>query len=190
MTGKGTEKRTAVLEAALDLFVERGFHGAPTSLIAQRAGVGVGTIYRYFPSKEELIHCVYSEVHLRFHKRLSERLEDGAPLKDRLTALLDRLLFVFIDLPRDFRFLEQYHYSPFADAQRTELPAEEQSDLSKLLTEGREDGLFRDGPLPVLQAIALGPIIALAKEHIAGRLAVDEPTSRLATQACWEALLK
>lgn len=184
------EKREAVMEAALDLFVERGFHGAPTSLIADRAGVGVGTIYRYFKSKEELIHCLFNELHLRFHRRFPEQFEEGAPLQERLTLLLGRLLLVFIDSPREFRYLEQYHYSPFADLERPEIPSEEQSAISRVLKEGRDTGLFREGPLPVLQAIALGPIISLAKEHIAGRLTVDETTSRLATGACWEALLK
>jgi len=138
--GKGIEKRAAVLEAALDLFVERGFHGAPTSLIAQQAGVGVGTIYRYFPSKEELVHSIYNEVHLRFHKRFSERPQEGSSLKDRLTILLELLLAAFINSPRDFRFLEQYHYSPFADTDRSELPAEEQNILNKLLAEGKDAG--------------------------------------------------
>jgi AcrR family transcriptional regulator len=55
MTSEKTDKRAALLEAALELFAENGFHGAPTSLIAERAGVGVGTIYRYFKDKDELI---------------------------------------------------------------------------------------------------------------------------------------
>ncbi|MCJ7500817.1 TetR/AcrR family transcriptional regulator, partial [bacterium] len=62
MSRSGEDKRQAIMEAALDLFVELGFHGAPTSLIAKRAGVGVGTIYRYFQSKEELIHRIYDDL--------------------------------------------------------------------------------------------------------------------------------
>jgi len=178
------------MEAALDLFVERGFHGAPTSLIAQRAGVGVGTIYRYFPSKEELIHNVFGEVQFRFHKRLSRSDVEGAPLQERFTLLLGRLLAAFISSPRDFRFLEQYHYSPFADVDRPEVPALEENPLVRLLREGRDAGLFKVTPLPILQAIALGPAVALAKEHIAGRLSVNKNTSRLAARACWDALLR
>ena len=46
------DKREAVLGAALELFVERGFHGTTVPEIAERAGVGAGTIYRHFASKE------------------------------------------------------------------------------------------------------------------------------------------
>lgn len=184
------EKREAVVEAALDMFAERGFHGAPTSLIAERAGVGVGTIYRYFRNKEELIHCVFDEMHQRFHQRFPESLGEDVSLQERLTLLLGQLLAIFIESPREFRYLEQYHYSPFADLERPEIPPEEHNAIGKLLGEGRDAGLFREGPLPVLQAVALGPIISLAKEHIAGRLTVDETTVQLAAEACWEALLK
>jgi len=180
----------AVLEAALELFVERGFHGAPTSLIAQRAGVGVGTIYRYFSSKDELIHAIYHELHARFHRQFVADLEKGGSLRERVTRVLERLLDIFIRSPREFRFLEQYHYSPFVDDRRPEIPVEEHYTLRDLLEEGRTDGIFRDGSLEVLQAVALGPIISLAKEHIAGRLTVDRSTVGLATGACWEALLR
>jgi AcrR family transcriptional regulator len=43
-----------ILDAALSVFAEKGFAGARLEDVAQRAGVTKGTIYRYFPSKEEL----------------------------------------------------------------------------------------------------------------------------------------
>src|ERR1035437_2808422 len=42
------DKREAILGAALELFAERGFHGTAVPQIADKAGVGAGTIYRYF----------------------------------------------------------------------------------------------------------------------------------------------
>lgn len=189
-TRQSSDKRKAVIDAALDLFVERGFHGAPTSLIAERAGVGVGTIYRYFPSKETLIHSIFEGVHQRFHEKFSDLLKDSSPLEVRLPRFLGRLLTTFIESPRDFRYLEQYHYSPFADLKQSEFPDEEHSALRMLLKEGRDSGLFKNAPLPVLQAIAMGPVVSLVKEHIAGHLVVDDAIVELATQACWETLLK
>ena len=52
-------KRDDVIQATLEIIAENGFHNAPTSLIADRANVGMGTIYRYFKSKDELIHAIY-----------------------------------------------------------------------------------------------------------------------------------
>jgi AcrR family transcriptional regulator len=41
--------------ATLKLITEHGFHATPVSMIASEAGVGAGTIYRYFESKEAII---------------------------------------------------------------------------------------------------------------------------------------
>ena len=57
-----TNKRAAILEATLALISEHGFHGTAMSMIADRADVGAGTIYRYFESKEDLITQLYLEI--------------------------------------------------------------------------------------------------------------------------------
>jgi TetR/AcrR family transcriptional regulator len=44
-----------LLDAALDLFVEKGFAATRSEEVAQRAGVSKGTLYLYYPSKEELL---------------------------------------------------------------------------------------------------------------------------------------
>src|SRR4051812_14698782 len=60
------DKRESIMSAALDLFVERGFFGTAVPEIADRAGVGAGTIYRYFESKEALVNAIYREQKLLF----------------------------------------------------------------------------------------------------------------------------
>ena len=50
---------TRVLDAALAVFTERTYGGAAVPQVAARAGVGVGTIYRSFAGKEELVNAVY-----------------------------------------------------------------------------------------------------------------------------------
>ena len=52
-------KREAILAAMLDVVVEQGFHDAPMSLIAERAGASAGLIYHHFPSKEAIIQALY-----------------------------------------------------------------------------------------------------------------------------------
>ncbi|MGN6106845.1 MAG: helix-turn-helix domain-containing protein, partial [Kofleriaceae bacterium] len=55
------DKREAIIAAALELFVERGFFGTAVPEIAERAGVGAGTIYRYFESNEALVNAIYRQ---------------------------------------------------------------------------------------------------------------------------------
>ena len=63
-----SDKREAILEAMLDLIVERGFHDAPMSVLAKRSGASAGVIYHYFPSKDELIRAVYERVKAVKHR--------------------------------------------------------------------------------------------------------------------------
>jgi AcrR family transcriptional regulator len=56
------DKRRQILDSALALIAEHGFHGSGMAALAKLARVPVGTIYRYFPSKEALIHDLYKEI--------------------------------------------------------------------------------------------------------------------------------
>jgi AcrR family transcriptional regulator len=59
-----------LLDAALALFVEKGFAATRAEEVAQRAGVSKGTLYLYYPSKEELLKAVIAHF-------LSSRIQEG-----------------------------------------------------------------------------------------------------------------
>lgn len=49
------KSRSAIIEAALDLFATSGYHATSIAMIARKAGVAIGLMYHYFPSKEDLL---------------------------------------------------------------------------------------------------------------------------------------
>lgn len=55
--------QAVILRSALRLFVEQGYHGTSMRQIAQKAGISLGNIYNYFPSKDELFLGVFLENH-------------------------------------------------------------------------------------------------------------------------------
>ena len=189
MNKERNDKRSAILEAALDLFAENGFHGSPTALIARRAEVGVGTIYRYFKDKDELVRELFAELHDRANVRVYADFQEEEPVKERFIRLFSQILRFFLESPREFRFLEQYYYSPYsaADPLCNEGP-EGKETAKRLLALARDQQILKDAPLPVLEAIAFGPLIALAKEHTSRKLVVDEAMIRLTVEACWDGL--
>ena len=75
------EKRKAILQATLTLISEHGFHGTPMSKVAEQAGVGAGTIYRYFDSKESLINELFLEIKAEFSQAMLVGLEPGASIE-------------------------------------------------------------------------------------------------------------
>ncbi len=82
-------KRQAILDQAIRTFSELGFRGTDVQAIADRAGVGKGTVYRYFHSKEDLFWATTFEVLLRLEQLLDEAVGgvEGAMAKIRAAAI-------------------------------------------------------------------------------------------------------
>ncbi|NLD57912.1 MAG: TetR/AcrR family transcriptional regulator, partial [Methanomicrobiales archaeon] len=87
MAGPGSDKREAILNTALTLFVERGFYGTPTSLISKEAGVATGTLFFYFNTKEELIDTLYLRVKAEAALAMCRGLDDEPNTASRLRQL-------------------------------------------------------------------------------------------------------
>jgi AcrR family transcriptional regulator len=81
---KAAATRGRILEAALELFRERGYEAATMRAISERAGVSLGNAYYYFGSKEHLIQAFYSRTHAEHVAAVGNRLETMRDLKSRL----------------------------------------------------------------------------------------------------------
>lgn len=97
------DRRSQILAAALDVFAERGFHGARTRDLAEKAGVSEALLFRHFPTKEDLIRAILESV--GFAERI-ELMEEGfskLPPREALTRLAEYNLTALRDDPRLFR---------------------------------------------------------------------------------------
>ncbi|HKJ78009.1 MAG TPA: TetR/AcrR family transcriptional regulator [Prolixibacteraceae bacterium] len=55
------QKKKLIMETALELFAEQGFHATSVSQIAQKAGISKGLTYNYFESKDDILHEIIEE---------------------------------------------------------------------------------------------------------------------------------
>lgn len=184
------DKREDVVKAALELIAEYGFHGAPMAMIAKQAGVGAGTIYRYFENKDVLIAELYRELEERFYPVVTAGYNPKAPIKDRFLHLGAGLLRYFIANPLDFRYLEQFHNSPYGAAHRRDkiLGVKGGCDIYReLFEEGIAERAVKDHlPLPILFSLAFGPLLAIARDHILGFVVLDDTLLMQSVEACWD----
>ena len=74
--------------AALHLFAERGADATPVPMIAERAGVAVGSIYRYYADKEELVARLYAENYGRLAEELRRVAARGGTARDKIAAMV------------------------------------------------------------------------------------------------------
>jgi AcrR family transcriptional regulator len=85
-----------VLEAALEIFSQKGFHPATTDEIAERAGVGKGTLYRYFETKEKLF-AELVRLRLEELERRAGAVMDGQDDVLTMISKYFRVYFEFFD---------------------------------------------------------------------------------------------
>lgn len=186
-----SDKRDEIVRAALELIAEHGFHAAPMAMIAERAGVGAGTIYRYFENKDVLIFELYRELEEKMYPFLLAGYDLQHTIRGRFVHLGTTLLHYFMDCPLDFRYLEQFHNSPYGAAFRREklLGKREKGDLfCALLQEGVEQQVIKELPLTILAALAFGPLINVARDHILGFITLDDGLVDRTVEACWDGL--
>ncbi len=185
------EKRDEIVRAALELIAEHGFHGAPMAMIAEKAGVGAGTIYRYFENKDVLINELYRDLEERLCAVLMEGYSSEQPVRERFIHLGTAILRYCISNPLDFRFLEQFHNSPYGVVHRRDklFGKTDQKDVYReLFEEGLVQHVVKQLPMVVLFALAFGPLITVARDHILGFVVLDEALIGQAIAACWDGL--
>src|SRR5579859_1336459 len=78
-----------LLDAASAAFLEHGADDVSLEEIARRAGVGIGTLYRHFPARQDLLEAVYRDQVESLRARAEQLRETQAP-GDALAAFLDR----------------------------------------------------------------------------------------------------
>ncbi len=81
-------KRTILVQAAAEVFARQGFAATRVSDISQCAGVGKGTVYEYFSSKEELFFAVFEWFNQEIRSRVDSVIDESSSARDVLTALL------------------------------------------------------------------------------------------------------
>ena len=74
-----TEKKKKILNAAIELFIQYGFHATSTSKVAKRAGVSEGLIFRHFESKRGLLQAILEEGNARIRAEIEPIVRETDP---------------------------------------------------------------------------------------------------------------
>ncbi len=185
-----TDKRDDILRAALELIAENGFHGAPMALIAEHAGVGAGTIYRYFENKDVLITELFREIETRIIPVLLDGYSLQKSINERFFHLGTVMLRYLIENPLEFKYLEQFINSPFGVVHRRDklMGKNERDVFRELFEDGISQQVVKNIPLVILFDLAFGPLLAVTRDHILDFIQLDEDLMGLTVNACWDSV--
>src|SRR2546423_13192769 len=92
---KTAEKEQQIVRAAAEVFARRDFHLVLMDDVAARAGVGKGTLYRYFPTKDELFLATVLRGLDESHAGFLRVFDEDAPLEKILETAVARMLGYF-----------------------------------------------------------------------------------------------
>jgi AcrR family transcriptional regulator len=160
--------RDAELDAALATFTEQTYGGTRVALVAERAGVAVGSIYRHFPSKEALGNAVYRRWKSRLLGYLTRDAGSDEPVRESFGRMWRALLAFATDHPEAFGFLECQQHEGYLDADSVALSGGVEAIGVGLIERGQRAGEVRTGDPTVLLALVYGAFVGLCKRHLDG----------------------
>jgi TetR/AcrR family fatty acid metabolism transcriptional regulator len=140
-----TDKREAILRAAIKVFARNGYFNSKVSDIAREANIADGTVYLYFKSKDEILHSVFDRAMDEFiaegKKEIAEiekaddKLRRIAQLHlERLSSDRDLAIVFQVELRGSTKFMEEFSAAGFAEYLDI---------IRRTILEGQKQGVFR-----------------------------------------------
>ncbi|MFO0618005.1 MAG: TetR/AcrR family transcriptional regulator [Polyangiaceae bacterium] len=181
-------KKEAILTAALELFAERGFHGTAVPLIAEKAKVGAGTLYRYFPSKEAIVNALYRQEKLALGHALLADFPVDAPTREVFHEIWVRLGRYAKEHPKSIAFLELHHHGDYLDASSKAVEMQMLLPIQVFVQDAQKKQILKDVPSEILMACVWGAFVGLVSANWKGFLEIT-PEALAQAEACmWEAI--
>ncbi len=161
---KGKDKLPAIIDAALEVFAEKGFHNATIAEIARKAHVSEATVYEYCGSKEDLLFSIPEEITRSSVERVESILPFIKGAENRLRAVVYGYYQVYRDNPQysSLVLLDLKHNRKFMQTEGYHMVRKAAGILLGVIKEGIESGEFRSDIDPQLvRSMVLGTI-----EHV------------------------
>ena len=184
----GGDKREAIMSAALDLFVDRGFFGTTVPEIAEKANVGAGTIYRYFDSKEALVNELYRQEKQRFATNVIENWTPPSGARELFRTLWSKMAKFATQHPKSFVFLELHHHARYLDARSREVEHRMTGLFREVVIAAQARGELKPGDPRVLMGLVMGGFIGVIRGCVDDDRPLGEADWKLAEQCMWEAI--
>lgn len=137
-------KKEKILIAAMKLLVENGIQATPMSAIAKAAGTGMGTIYNYFPTKEDLINAIYLHIKTFEIAQTLKSLDQSSSLKAQFLAFYMAFINFYLKHPESFAFMAQMQNAPIITEATKAQGKTAFTPVFELIKQGQREGIIKD----------------------------------------------
>jgi len=87
-------RRRQIIDAAVQLFIDKGFHKTTTRQIARAAGLSIGSLYEYIESKEDVLYLVCDAIHAEIEQRVNAALQRTGKGRNSLAEVIREYFLV------------------------------------------------------------------------------------------------
>lgn len=186
---KANDKRTQIMQAAMKTFVQKGFHGATVEEIAVAAGVGKGTVYEYFASKDDLFQSIFREGKQYFIEMFRSQIGSEQDLRNKLKRIL-QIWAEFVAVHRDVAMLfistqVKLNGCDAMEQHRDEILAI----VEDIFRQGMSQGIFRSGNAKIFSHLFWGACFTICGYIVLYQVENVEPLINEAVNAIFHGYL-
>jgi AcrR family transcriptional regulator len=185
---KDDEKLRAIAKATFMLVERTGLSGLTMAAIAREAGLATGTLYVYFPSKDELLVALYEQAKTAIAAALMQGDDPTVPFRSRFQRMWRNLLDNRLAHYAETVFLDQYCNSPWFSAESRDLSARLIKDWTELIEAAKRQQVLKDVPTPMILGSFGSSVRETANLLRAGTLKRSEAHLTMAFGLCWDGI--
>ena len=157
------QKKARIIKAAAQVFADRGFSGTVMADIADRAGIGKGTLYEYFDSKEDLFFAVFEWFTQETEAAAKVSISAlGGSVSERLAVLSESVMQSWLEMKDLFTLVMEFWAASASSQMKQRFKGyfrqayeDFRRIVAALIREGIEHGEFREDIVPESVAAAL-----------------------------------
>ncbi|WP_293944703.1 MULTISPECIES: TetR/AcrR family transcriptional regulator [unclassified Sphingobacterium] len=181
-------KREQILKAGLKLFVTQGLHAVTIAQIAAEANVGIGTVYRNFNSKEEIVQQIWITQKSEESAYIFNKYTQQGSLRSQFDFLWERVIRYFLEHPLEFQFSYQFAASPILTKEIHEVAMMDFLKFDELYAMGLEQNLFKPLTARRLRLFTFSTINGWLLWALDEKMDIDDATIALFLQMCWDSI--
>ncbi len=156
-----SDKRNIIMNTALKLFNHSGI-ATSTADIAKFASVANGTLFHYFPTKDELINTMFAEYKIEYFHAVTANIDLELSMKSKLRRLWLNALDWTLNNPDKHKFVHYYYNSPHVSDANQKLVNDQHQFIKKIFSTAIEKSIIKNIPIDYLLLLCLSNISASA----------------------------
>lgn len=165
-----------ILAAALDLFVERGFHNVSVHDVQKKANVSIGSIYNHFGSKEGIAKSLYHHLVKEFEEMVEDVIAEDLSNRERCNKLIRQLLEYTETRRNIVAYMLHAKHREFLPDEPPVCSSTPFKAMRDIVQQGMQAGEIRDGDPWVVAASVFGGAIRLIHLRLDG--VIKQPVTR------------